>query len=76
MKSRHCCAPLTEDDLYCWGLVVGRFAIANPGSCIGLGNWFKGDRRDADLMLAWVAGWPIDLGGDDEEGECLFWRVK
>lgn len=32
------------------------------------------DRRDARLMLAWAQGWPIDLGGDDENGECLFWR--
>jgi hypothetical protein len=33
----------------------------------------RADRRDAALMLAWAQGWPIDLGGDDENGECLFW---
>jgi hypothetical protein len=47
-----------------------------PGAAI---KWLRAtaesDRRDATLMLAWSRGWPIDLGGDDDDGECLFWRV-
>lgn len=34
------------------------------------------DVRDAELMLAWTQGWPIDLGGCDEEGQCLFWSPR
>lgn len=32
------------------------------------------DDRSYLLMCAWIRGWPIDLGGIDEEGECLFWN--
>lgn len=66
-------APLTrEDDLIWWDLDE-----AVPGDRYDLVSEIcrESDRRDAALMLAWSRGWPIDLGGADENGECLFWTL-
>ncbi len=63
-------APITNEDDWAWFIVMCR----NNGQMFGLRSFsYVSDRRDAALMLAWAQGWPIDLGGDDENGECLFW---
>jgi hypothetical protein len=73
MKPRLESLPVTEEDLdiWWWGAVHHRrpFEVSKALAAV----YVAADRRDADLMYAWSQGWPIDLGGDDENGECLFW---
>ncbi len=67
-------APLTFED---WAIYMDH--RNDPRRAYLLGARFginrDADRRDAALMFAWAQGWPIDLGGDDEDGECLFWKT-
>lgn len=65
-------APLTEEDIPIWRLVCVWYWHKRHGFCAEHAAR-NADRRDAALMFAWAKGWPIDLGGDDDEGECLFW---
>jgi len=66
-------APLTTEDLDIWSRALMEWTMHRTPGWLRLGAQ-ESDRRDARLMLAWAPGWPIDLGGDDENGECLFWR--
>lgn len=64
-------APLTAEELKPWQDVKTRLGYPQ---CNAFAHQSQdSDRRDAELMRAWARGWPIDLGGEDEEGECLFW---
>ncbi len=65
-------APLTEEDRQSNFAFVSRCRLSLFAAKLLLDS-ATADRRDAALMLAWAQGWPIDLGGDDENGECLFW---
>lgn len=64
-------APLTSEDLQVWWHVLIHWDLNMQADMFYTARW--ADERDAALMRAWAQGWPIDLGGEDEEGECLFW---
>lgn len=77
MKPCRVSAPLTDEDLKIWRLICC-WGFHLPASqhdrrVCAEKEARDADSRDAELMLAWMQGWPIDLGGVDELGECLFW---
>jgi hypothetical protein len=66
--------PLTQEDWLVW--LHARHGFHEMSWLELVDAYERSDRRDAELMRAWARGWPIDLGGDDEEGECLFWHRR
>lgn len=72
MKPRLRSAPATDEDLDVFNLRIifhGRCNFRNRCDAISI----AADRRDANLMLAWCQGWPIDVGWDDELDQHLAW---